>query len=174
MALFENNASTLVADVDCIGDGKQLCDQFGVDGYPTIKWGDAEELREYEGNRDIEELKRFAFENLKPMCSVFNIDLCDDKQRGEIEILQKVETSALNDRLDKMDEEIKLLNDKFENESMEMEEMYQGWIRDKDEKISPLKKRTPPHEGNRYDQGFGPTEVNRSQRRHDINYYEKR
>lgn len=43
-------ATSLVADVDCTAAGKPLCDQAGVQGFPTIKWGDPNNLEKYEGS----------------------------------------------------------------------------------------------------------------------------
>merc|ERR1712226_1170387 len=60
------------------------CDANGVRGYPTIKYGDPSNLEDYQGGRDFDALKKFAEENLKPMCSPTNIDLCDDEKKAEI------------------------------------------------------------------------------------------
>ena len=37
IAEFEGSATQLIADVDCTADGKPLCDENGVRGYPTLK-----------------------------------------------------------------------------------------------------------------------------------------
>jgi hypothetical protein len=37
MEQYSANSEILVGDVDCIGDGKKLCDDIGVQGFPTIK-----------------------------------------------------------------------------------------------------------------------------------------
>merc|ERR1719461_1530815 len=79
---FGENA--LVADVDCTAAGKPLCDANGVKGFPTLKYGDPSALEDYSGGRAFADLKKFAKENLKPMCSPTNIDLCDDDKKAEI------------------------------------------------------------------------------------------
>merc|ERR550537_1728676 len=66
---------------DCTADGKDLCETHGVEGFPTIKWGDPSALEDYDGGRDFEELKTFVDANLKPMCSPKNIDLCDAEKK---------------------------------------------------------------------------------------------
>lgn len=48
MKRFEGHASVLVGDVDCTADGEPLCEKHGVQGVPTIKWGDPSALEEYE------------------------------------------------------------------------------------------------------------------------------
>merc|ERR1712086_753941 len=89
MDAFADSETVLIADVDCTTEGKPLCEQFGVKGYPTLKWGDPSNLEDYKGGRDYKSLEKFAKENLKPICSPSNIDLCDDEKKAEIE--KKVE-----------------------------------------------------------------------------------
>uniref|UniRef100_A0A7S2KMZ7 Thioredoxin domain-containing protein n=1 Tax=Skeletonema marinoi TaxID=267567 RepID=A0A7S2KMZ7_9STRA len=84
MGEFAGSATQLVADVDCTADGKSLCETVGVRGYPSIKWGDPSDLQDYQGGRDFDALKNFADENLKPMCSPKNLDLCDDEKKAQI------------------------------------------------------------------------------------------
>mmetsp|Transcript_42015 Transcript_42015/g.75466 ORF Transcript_42015/g.75466 Transcript_42015/m.75466 type:complete len:181 (-) Transcript_42015:107-649(-) len=57
----------LIADVDCTTAGKALCSQHGIRGYPTIKYGDPSDLKDYSGARDFDSLLEFAKENLKPL-----------------------------------------------------------------------------------------------------------
>ena len=45
-----------MADVDCIGGGKDLCSKVGVEGFPTIKHGDPANLEDYKGGRDAASL----------------------------------------------------------------------------------------------------------------------
>merc|ERR1711879_144256 len=59
------------------------CDEVGVRGYPTIKYGDPGDLQDYKGGRDYKALKKFA-EELGPTCSPANIDLCDDEKKAKI------------------------------------------------------------------------------------------
>eukprot|EP00928_Gymnodinium_smaydae_P085251 TRINITY_DN68614_c0_g1_i1.p1 TRINITY_DN68614_c0_g1~~TRINITY_DN68614_c0_g1_i1.p1 ORF type:complete len:148 (-),score=45.22 TRINITY_DN68614_c0_g1_i1:160-603(-) len=61
---YKGSPDVLVADVDCTAAGASLCQKVGVRGYPTIKWGDPEELQDYEGGRDYESLESFAKANL--------------------------------------------------------------------------------------------------------------
>ena len=82
---FKGNPGSLVADVDCTTDGKDLCEKHGVKGYPTIKYGDPGELKDYSGGRDFTALKKFAEENLGPTCGPANMELCDDATKKKIE-----------------------------------------------------------------------------------------
>jgi len=83
-AAFSESKTTLVADVDCTAGGKALCDGVGVRGYPTIKYGDPDDLQDYKGGRDFDSLKKFA-DGLGPLCSPANLDLCDDEKKKMIE-----------------------------------------------------------------------------------------
>ena len=83
MKEFEGHKTTLVADVDCTADGKALCEEVGVQGYPTIKSGDPSDLQVYEGGRDFAALKKHA-EGLGPLCSPANVGLCDDAKKQQI------------------------------------------------------------------------------------------
>jgi hypothetical protein len=85
MEEFKDSPTQLIADVDCTADGKALCDENGVRGYPTLKYGDPSDLQDYQGGRSLDDLKKFAAENLKPLCSVKNIDLCDATKKAQIE-----------------------------------------------------------------------------------------
>merc|ERR1712057_85322 len=99
MGEFEGHASALVADVDCTAAGEDLCSTVGVKGYPTIKWGDPSNLEDYEGGRDYDDLKKFADENLKPVCSPANLDLCSDDQKAEIKKFTDMSDAELDEAI---------------------------------------------------------------------------
>lgn len=83
----EGSATQLVADVDCTAAGKSICDENGVKGFPTLKFGDPTDLQDYKGGRDYNSLAKFVKEELKPQCSPANIDLCDEEKKAKIEKL---------------------------------------------------------------------------------------
>mmetsp|Transcript_118578 Transcript_118578/g.330838 ORF Transcript_118578/g.330838 Transcript_118578/m.330838 type:complete len:138 (-) Transcript_118578:123-536(-) len=92
---FKGSATSLVADVDCTESGKDLCEKHGVEGFPTIKYGDPNDLKAYEGGREYEALKKFADENLGPQCGPDYMDLCDEKTRKKIEKYQAMSAADL-------------------------------------------------------------------------------
>mmetsp|Transcript_132649 Transcript_132649/g.343262 ORF Transcript_132649/g.343262 Transcript_132649/m.343262 type:complete len:135 (-) Transcript_132649:24-428(-) len=67
MKEYQGSDSVLVDHVDCTEEGKTLCQKHSVRGYPTIKWGDPEDLQDYQGQRSLEALLKFAQENLGPL-----------------------------------------------------------------------------------------------------------
>lgn len=114
MADFEGSKTSLVADVDCIGDGKDLCDKHGVPGFPTIEYGDPKggEYTKYEGARDYESLKKFADENLGPTCGPDNLDLCSEEDKATIEKFKAMSEEELDAALAEGDAKIKKAEDK--------------------------------------------------------------
>merc|ERR1711869_158836 len=105
MKEFDGHATALVADVDCTSAGKPLCDSNGVRGFPTIKYGDPNNLEDYKGGRDFDSLKKFAEENLGPTCGPANLDLCGDEQKTMIEKFMKMSDSELSSAImEKTDE----------------------------------------------------------------------
>jgi|Transcript_54399 hypothetical protein len=131
--------TSLIADVDCTAEGKPLCEQVGVEGFPTIKWGDVNNLETYEGGRDYDALKKFAKDNLKPMCSPANIDLCDDEKKAEIAKIQAMPADELSALIEKKKAEIKEAETFFEEEVKKLQATYQQLETDKKEKIAAVK-----------------------------------
>ena len=90
---YAGSTKVLIADVDCTGAGEPLCERFGVEGFPTIKYFNPpdDEGEQYEGGRDLAELKEFAA-TLGPACSATTKENCSAEQLAELEAL--LETPA--------------------------------------------------------------------------------
>jgi len=139
MGAFAGSATQLVADVDCTADGKPLCDQVGVRGYPTIKWGDPSDLQDYQGGRDYDALKRFADENLKPMCSPKNLDLCDADKKADIQKYQSMSAADLDAAIAAEEKKLDDAEEYFKAEVQKLQEKYSALSTEKDEKIAAVK-----------------------------------
>jgi len=96
MTEFKDSSTALIADVDCTADGKALCQEIGVQGYPTIKHGDPNDLQDYEGGRTLEDLRTFAKANLGPQCGPKYLDLCDDEKKTAIAKYSAMSADELN------------------------------------------------------------------------------
>jgi len=96
MEEFKGSAESLVADVDCTADGKSLCDEVGVQGFPTIKHGDPNDLQDYQGGRSFADLSAWAKANLGPQCGPKHLDLCDDVKKSEIAKFSAMSASELD------------------------------------------------------------------------------
>jgi len=139
MDAFKDSPTALVADVDCTTEGKPLCDANGVRGYPTIKWGDPSALEDYQGGRDYATLEKFAQENLKPMCSPANIDLCDDDKKKEIKKYQDMSEADLKKEIEAKEKEMKDAEETFTSEVQKLQETYQKLMKDKEAKLEEIK-----------------------------------
>mmetsp|Transcript_32325 Transcript_32325/g.103414 ORF Transcript_32325/g.103414 Transcript_32325/m.103414 type:complete len:171 (+) Transcript_32325:190-702(+) len=84
---FENSKKVIIGDVDCTTDGgKPLCEKFGVEGYPTIKYFNPpdQEGEKYEGDRSLKAMKKFA-KTLGPACTVDQLNKCNKKQLADLQ-----------------------------------------------------------------------------------------
>jgi len=114
MAEFKDSSTALIGDVDCTADGKSLCEEIGVSGYPTIKHGDPSDLQDYQGGRSLDDLRSFAKENLGPQCGPGNLDLCDDEKKAAIKEYSAMSSADLTafvqagkDKLEKLEADFK-------------------------------------------------------------------
>jgi len=139
MGDFADSKTALVADVDCTADGKPLCDANGVQGFPTIKYGDPNALEKYEGGRDYDALKKFADENLKPLCSPSNMDLCEDDQKEELNKLMAMDMADLEAAVKDGEDKIENAEKTFKTELQKLQDSYQKLMKDKDDTIASVK-----------------------------------
>jgi len=140
MGDFEGHASALVADVDCTAGGEELCNTVGVKGYPTIKWGDPNNLEDYEEGRDYDDLKKFADENLKPVCSPNNLDLCSDEQKAEIQKFVDMSDEALDEAIKTKEGENTAAEELFTSEVEKLQKKYEELSAQKDATLAAVKK----------------------------------
>jgi len=138
MKEFDGHATILIADVDCTADGKDLCNEIGVRGYPTIKHGDPSGLEDYKGGRDFSALKKFA-EGLKPSCSPANIDLCDAEQTAKIQELQALSASDLDAKIKEKEAEQAAAEKTFSDEVEKLQKRYEQLSTDKEEALDAIK-----------------------------------
>jgi len=139
MKKFDGHETALVADVDCTAEGKSLCQEHGVKGYPTLKYGDPSDLQDYQGGRDFKALKKFAEENLKPMCSINNMELCDEKAAEELRGFMNMDIDELNALVE---EKEKLMTDAEENFTKgvnELQNTYKQLQADKEATLQSIK-----------------------------------
>jgi len=100
---FKDSKTALIADVDCTVH-QDLCGTHGVEGYPTIKYGDPNNMEDYQGGRDLEDLQTFAKENLGPSCGPNNLDLCDEEAKKTISDAQALSDADLDAKIKKYEE----------------------------------------------------------------------
>jgi len=96
---YKDSPTSVVADVDCTAGGQPLCEKYGVSGYPTIKYGDPDDLKDYNGGRSFDDLKKFAEENLGPQCGPQNLDLCAADVKTKLEGFMKMSADRLEGKI---------------------------------------------------------------------------
>mmetsp|Transcript_54017 Transcript_54017/g.153079 ORF Transcript_54017/g.153079 Transcript_54017/m.153079 type:complete len:139 (+) Transcript_54017:28-444(+) len=99
---FKDSPTALVADVDCTAAGQPLCEKYEVRGYPSIKYGDVGDMKDYQGGRSYEDFKKFADESLGPSCGPGeNLELCDAETKPKIEAYTKMSAGKLEGKIRK-------------------------------------------------------------------------
>jgi hypothetical protein len=139
MDAFADSETALVGDVDCTAEGKPLCDANGVKGYPSIKWGDPSALEDYKGGRDYDSLEKFATENLKPVCSPANIDICDDEKKATIEKFLAMAGDDLDKLIAESEKKSEEAEEAFKKGVEELQASYQKMMDEKEKTQEDIK-----------------------------------
>jgi len=139
MAEYKDSTTAAVVDVDCTAGGKSLCDANGVRGYPTIKYGDPNDLQDYKGGRSLKDFQKFASENLGPTCGPNNLDLCDDAKKKQIGDLQALSADELDKRIKAEEQKQKDAEKKFEEEVDKLQKRYKELSTEKEETLESIK-----------------------------------
>mmetsp|Transcript_121400 Transcript_121400/g.259211 ORF Transcript_121400/g.259211 Transcript_121400/m.259211 type:complete len:206 (+) Transcript_121400:274-891(+) len=81
---WKDSTSVLIGDVDCTSEeGKSVCSDIGVSGYPTIKYFGADTGREgadYKGGRSFEDLNSFVEKELAEDCDIKTKSSCSEEE----------------------------------------------------------------------------------------------
>merc|ERR1711865_387368 len=96
-------------------------------------------MGDYEGGRDYDALKAFAKDNLKPICSTANNDLCDDAKKKEIGDLQALDVATLETKVEEKNKLIKDAESNFETKLKELQDNYKKLQDDKDNTVKEVK-----------------------------------
>ena len=86
---YDGSSSVVIGDVDCTSDdGKSVCSDNGVSGYPTIKYYTDETGKDgekYSGGRTFDDLDKFTKEKLAKKCDAKTKEDCDDQEKEYID-----------------------------------------------------------------------------------------
>ena len=137
---YKSSKTVLIGDVDCTKE-QDLCQKYGVQGYPTIKYftgatssqGDA-----YNGGRDYDTLSKWAKDNLGPTCGAENIDLCNDEQKKVIKEKQALSAADLDKEIADQEAELKKADDDLEELLKSLQSQYEAGKQKKDDTIAAL------------------------------------
>lgn len=136
---FKDSKNVVIADVDCTTEGKELCSKHGVRGYPTIKYGDPNNLEDYKGGRTLDALKKFAEENLGPTCGPANMDLCDEEKKALIMKFQAMSSADLEAAVKEKEAEQEKAEKDFKDFVEGLNKAYQDKSKEKDDTIAAVK-----------------------------------
>ena len=140
MEQYEDSETVLIGDVDCIGSGKPLCDEVGVQGFPTIKYGDPDNLEAYQGGRDFDALDEFA-KVLKPPCNVNTLEHCSVEDKVLIDDLSTAPLEYIKNLLDLEKQERETIEKTFEDAVNDLQDQYQKLQQKKKDDTAALKKK---------------------------------
>jgi len=136
---FKDSKTATVGDVDCTVH-QDLCGKYGVQGYPTIKYGDVNNLEDYQGGRTAEDLSAFAKENLGPSCGPANLDLCDAEQKAKVEEALAMSDDDLKAKIAEGDKASEDAESNFKAEVEKLQAKYESLQKEKEETIANVKK----------------------------------
>jgi len=138
MEEFKDSKTALIADVDCTVH-QDLCGKYGVQGYPTIKHGDVNNLEDYQGGRSFEDLQTFAKENLGPTCGPANLDLCDADQKKKVEDAMALSDAEIDTKIKEGEKALEDAESNFKSEVEKLQATYEKLMKEKDETIANVK-----------------------------------
>jgi len=137
---YAGNENAIIAEVDCTTEeSEDLCQQVGVQGFPTLKYGDSTALDDYNGGRSYEELAAFATENLKPICSPASIENCDDETKEKINKLLEMPPEDLIAEITKVEEKMAAAEAELETKIEGLQTQYEGFMADFEAAVKEIK-----------------------------------
>jgi uncharacterized protein YicC (UPF0701 family) len=87
----------------------------------------------------LKDLQKFAAENLKPVCSPANLDLCDGDKKKQIEDFMAMGLAALEAKITEAKAEGDKLEATFKEEVKKLQQQYEQLQKDKDAGLAALK-----------------------------------
>jgi hypothetical protein len=123
---FKRHNTTVIAEVDCTADGKELCMAHKIEGYPTLKHGDGgktKKLETYQGDRSYESLEHFA-KSLKPKCTPQKTHWCKKSERKELKRLMALSTEEIEEKLAAAQEAVKAAHKRYRENEDEIQRRY--------------------------------------------------
>lgn len=130
----------LVAEVDCTdNDSEQLCQDFDIQGFPSIKYGDPTMLEDYDGPRTFEAMSEFCEENLAATCSPGNMDLCDDEKKAIIGSLMAMSAEELDSAYEDVMNKIQAEEDRMEQAIEALQTQYESMSAEHDTILAEIK-----------------------------------
>jgi hypothetical protein len=109
-----------------------------VRGYPSIKYGDPEDLQDYEGGRSEEDLTTFAA-TLGPSCGPSSLELCDAEKRASIETYLAMDYEQLKKLVEEKEGVVETAEADFTKGVEGLQSRYEELQKAKEAKIQEVK-----------------------------------
>jgi len=138
--LTENNEKehVVVAKVDCTEENnKEFCGSNGVRGFPTLKYGNPNDLEDYKGARDYEALKGHL-DALTPPCTPTNSEQCTEGDKKMLDSFLAIESKELDTQIEEHEKNLQDSQNNFELEVKKLQETYENLQKEKEEEQSKL------------------------------------
>merc|ERR1711948_30718 len=103
------------------------------------KYGDPNNLEDYEGGRDVKALQAFAKENLGPRCGPANLDLCDAGNKTMVEKFMKMDGDALQKAITEKEDAMAKVEKELEALLKSLQAQYEAGQKKKDEEKKKIK-----------------------------------
>ena len=126
---YAASPSVLIGEVDCTSSGgKVLCEHFGVEGYPTLKFNQAGDSEVQDANlpgNSLDELKEFAATKVRAGCSQVNQNACSPQELATLTSFAAMSAAEREAKLAELDAPLaaaRAVVDKLHEELEELEE----------------------------------------------------
>ena len=135
---LSESVDVLIGEVDCTKEQK-LCQQHGVQGYPTIKYSDGFGWKKYERARDYASLESFVSETLEDTC-FDDPKLCSEEELQKIEEVKALSAEEVITKLNELQDELDLVESTFKTRVEELQKTYKQLSDDKMRDVESLSK----------------------------------
>merc|ERR1712183_1142284 len=118
----------------------ELCEEFSVDGFPTLKWGSRDAAEDYDGGRDYASMAAFAKEHItKLACSMKSLDACTNEEKKDIETVQSYSDDRLKEIVQIIKDTVKAEEKKLNDAVNELQKEYDRVSKEHTVKIDAVK-----------------------------------
>jgi protein disulfide-isomerase-like protein len=131
-----DNVNVLIGEVDCTVE-KDLCEEQGVKGYPTIKYSDGYGWKKYEKGREYDTLENFVNEELQDGC-FDDINLCSEEELQNIENTKSLTIDELQKKKEELKENREDLEGLFKLKVDKLQKKYEELTNEKNTKLDTI------------------------------------
>jgi thioredoxin-like negative regulator of GroEL len=122
---WKGHDTGLIAEVDC-SEELELCEEYGIQVFPTLLYGDSMYTEPYNGEHTFEEMSDFASAHISKLeCSVPYLFACDDAERELIADLQAKSREELEDMEAQVKESLEQLRADYDKGMEEITAQYE-------------------------------------------------